>query len=165
MLPSSIYHTISLYNWNTIVCCEITEKIFNPLQVSIPNVIHRAPHRISALRTHAIAIVSVSSQSRTEFGLLWMLLRASLDVLHEPIKDLHVAVHGNVNVLPTLRVCRQVLRKVLHFPHEQISWTVEILLHCRVKIVKLYRPSNIVVKKVKLWTLYLAKLDFVRDRR
>lgn len=49
-------------------------------------------------------------------------------VVHEPIKDLHVAVDGDVHLLPPLGVHRQVLRKVTHLLHQKISRTGEVLL-------------------------------------
>lgn len=50
------------------------------------------------------------------------------DVVHEPVKDLHVAVDGDVHLLPPLGVHRQVLGEVTHLFHQKISGTREVLL-------------------------------------
>lgn len=49
-------------------------------------------------------------------------------VVHEPVEDLHVAVNGDVDLLPPLGVHGQVLGKVPHLFDQQISGTGEVLL-------------------------------------
>jgi len=67
---------------------------------------------------------------RTKSGSSVVFTRWSFDILDEPVKDLYVAVDGDVNLLHALRVSRQVLGKVAHLLNKQVTWTSEVLLHC-----------------------------------
>ena len=67
---------------------------------------------------------------------LWFLLfglvlvnQLSLDILHQPIKNLHIAVDGDVHLFPTLGLHREVLSKVMHLPDQQFTGTREVLFH------------------------------------
>lgn len=51
-----------------------------------------------------------------------------LDVVHEPVEDLHVTVHRDVHLLPALGVNREVLGKVTHLVDQKVTGTHEVLL-------------------------------------
>ena len=62
------------------------------------------------------------------FVLVPLSSRVPPDVVHEPVEDLHVAVDGDVHLLPPLGVHGQILGKVTHLFDQEISGTREVLL-------------------------------------
>lgn len=66
--------------------------------------------------------------TKPRFVLVSLACRVPPDVVHEPVEDLHVAVNRDVHLLPSLRIHGQVLGKVTHLFHQEVSGTREVLL-------------------------------------
>ena len=77
----------------------------------------------------------------TEFGRVRNLSGTTFNMPHEPVKDLNITVYRDINLLPTLRISWQILSKVLHFTYEQVSRTVEILLHWKIKLRNIFKTT------------------------
>lgn len=77
--------------------------------------------------------------------------RVPPDVVHEPVEDLHVAVDGDVHLLPSLGVHGQVLGEVTHLFDEQISGTREVLLQVLCLVTDMDDHVGTVGRKVYIY--------------